>query len=169
VLAGLDRALLEAAYPLALADLALGFSSGTVSLSRCTVLGPTVTHRMEASECILDEIAQVEDPQHGCVRFCAYAQGSNLHAPYRSVAVPPRGPLFESRLFGRPNYAKLRRDADATIIGPQPGDIIQGGAQNGAEMGAFCLERIALKRRGLAAKYLEFMPISLTPVWIDAD
>jgi hypothetical protein len=168
-LAGRDRATLEAAYPLALADLALGFANGTVSLSRCTVLGPTATHRMEASECILDEIARVEDPQHGCVRFCAYAEGSNLHAPYRSVAVPPRGPLFESRLFGGPNYAKLRRDADAAIIGPQPGDTILGGAQNGAEMAAFCLERIALKRRGLAVKYLEFMPISLTPVWIDAD
>jgi hypothetical protein len=124
---------------------------------------------MQASECIFDEVARVEDPQHGCVRFCAYAQGSSLHAPYRSVAVPPRGPLFESRQFGRPNYAKLRRDADAAIIAPQPGDSILGGAQNGAEMGAFCLERIALKRRGLALKYQEFMPINLTPVWIDAD
>ncbi len=168
-LAGRDRATLEAAYPLALADLALGFASGTVSLSRSTVLGPTATHRMEASECILDEIARVEDPQHGCVRFCAYARGSNLHAPYRSVAVARHGPLFESRLFGRPNYAKLRRDADAAIIAPKQGDTILRGAQNGAEMGAFSLERIALKRRGLAAKYLEFMPISITPVWIDAD
>ena len=168
-LAGHDRAALEAAYPLALADLALGFASGTVSLSRCTILGPSATHRMQASECIFDEVARVEDPQHGCVRFCAYAQGSSLHAPYRSVAVPPRGPLFESRQFGRPNYAKLRRDADAAIIAPQPGDSILGGAQNGAEMGAFCLERIALKRRGLALKYQEFMPINLTPVWIDAD
>ena len=60
-------------------------------------------------------------------------------------------------------------DADAAIINPQPGDTILGGAQNGAEMGAFCLERIALKRRGLALKYQEFMPINLTPVWIDAD
>lgn len=168
-LAGLDRAQLEALYPLALADLALGFSSGTVSLSRCTVLGPTATHRHEASECILDDIAGVEDPQHGCVRFTAYASGSNLHARYRSVAVAPHGPLFESRRFGRPDYAKLRRDADAAITSAKPGDTILGGAQNGAEMGAFCLERVALKRRGLAAKYLEFMPLGLTPVWIDAD
>jgi hypothetical protein len=168
-LAGLDRATLEAAYPLALADLALGFASGTVSLSRSTVLGPTATHRTEASECIFDEIARVEDAQHGCVRFCAYAQGSNLHAPYRSVAVASRGPLFDSRRFGRPNYAKLRRDADAAIIAPKPGDSILRGARDGAEMGAFSLELIALKRRGLAAKYLEFMPISVAPVWIDAD
>jgi hypothetical protein len=168
-LAGLDRATLEAAYPLALADLALGLASGTVSLFRSTVLGPTATHRMEASECVFDEIACVEDAQHGCVRFCAYAQGSNLHAPYRSVAVASRGPLFDSRRFGRPNYVKLRRDADAAIIAPKPGDSILRGARDGAEMGAFSLELIALKRRGLAAKYLEFMPISVTPVWIDAD
>jgi hypothetical protein len=124
---------LEAAYPLALADLAFGFASGTVSLSRCTVLGPTAVHRMAASECILHDIARVEDPQHGCVRFSAYAQGSNLHAPYRSVAIPPRGPLFESRLFGRPEYAKLRRDADNAIVAPQPGDTILGGAADGNE------------------------------------
>ena len=100
---------------------------------------------------------------------CAYAQGSNLHAPYRSVRIARRGAVFESRLFGRPDYAKLRRDADRAIIAPQPWDTILGGAENGSEMGAFALERVTLKRRGLAIKYLEFMPISLTPVWIDAD
>jgi hypothetical protein len=36
-------------------------------------------------------------------------------------------------------------------------------------MGAFALERRALKRRGLAQKYQEFMPIGQEPVWIDAD
>jgi hypothetical protein len=168
-LAGLDRAALEAAYPLALADLALGFSSGTVGLSRCTVLGPAAVHRLEASECILDERVQAEDAQHGCVRFCAYARGSVLHRPYRSVAIPPRGPVFESRLFGRPDFAKLRRDADAAIAAPGPGDTILGGAQDGSEMGAFCLERNTLKRRGVAQKYEEFMPIGQVPVWIDAD
>jgi hypothetical protein len=168
-LAGLDRGAMERAYPLALADLALGFSSGEVSLRRCTVLGPAYLHRLSASESILDEVFTVEDTQHGCVRFCAYAAGSVLHAPYRSVATPPKGPLFRSRRFGDPNYARLYRLADAAILNPAVGDTLLGGAQNGAEMGAFCLEAITLKKRGLAIKFEEYAPLGVYPVWIDAD
>jgi hypothetical protein len=168
-LSGFDRAALEATYPLALADLALGFASGTVSLARCTVLGPCAVHRIEASECILHDIVAVEDPQHGCIRFTAYAQGSALHQPYRSVAIAPRGPVFVSRKFGQPEFAVPRRDADAAILAPGPGDSILGGAQDGSEMGAYALERKPLRRRGLAQKYEEFMPAGLVPVWIDAD
>ena len=168
-LQAVDRGTAEAGYPLALADLALGLADGQASLSRCTVLGPLAVHRLSASECILHGVAQVEDAQHGCVRFSAFAKGSQLHQPYRSVAIVPQGPVFESRLFGRPDYAKLRRDADRAILSPGPEDTILGGAEDGSEIGAFCLERNTLKRRGLAQKYEEFTPISMTPVWIDAD
>ncbi len=168
-LSGQDRAAMETAYPLALADLVLGFSSGEVSLIRCTVLGPAYLHRLSASESILDEVFTAEDTQHGCVRFCAYASGSVLHAPYRSVAVAPKGPLFRSRKFGDPSYARLYRLADAAILNPGLGDTILGGAQNGAEMGAFCLEAITLKKRGLSIKFEEYAPLGVYPVWIDAD
>jgi hypothetical protein len=168
-LAGQDRATMEAAYPLALADLAIGGSSGTVTLARCTVLGRIAVHRLSATECILDEVAQVEDDQHGCVRFCAYAVGSVLHQPYRSVKVPPRGPLFRSRRFGDPDYARLYRLADAAIVDPQAGDTILGGAKNESEMGAFSRESVSLKKRGLILKFEEYAPLGLFPVWIDAD
>jgi hypothetical protein len=174
----------EAAWPLALADLALGFSEGTVSLSRCTVLGQTYTHRLSVSESILDSLATVEDAQDGCVRFSAFAAGSNLHQPYRSVQVPPNAPIFVSHSFGQPGYAQLLGDADAWILDPgqasnacncgdgdaalKPGTILEG-AQNGSEMGVFCLEAIPLKRRGLALKFEEYSPIGQLPVWIDAD
>lgn len=164
-----DRAAVEALYPLALADLALGGSSGETSLVRCTVLGRMAVHKLSASECILDDVAAVEDTQHGCVRFSAYAAGSVLHAPYRSVKVPPRGPVFRSRRFGDPNYARLYRLADAAIIGRALGDSILGGAQNESEMGAFARENIPLRKRGLALKYEEYAPLGLYPVWIDAD
>jgi hypothetical protein len=165
----LDRAKMEAAYPLALADLALGTSSGTVSLTRCTVLGRSYTHRLDASDCIFDDIAVVEDTQHGCIRFSAYAQGSVLHAPYRSVMVPARGPLFRSRDFGNPEYARLLRLADTAIINPAPGDSILAGADNASEMGAFSSEGIPLIQRGLAQKFEEYTPLGIYPVWIDAD
>jgi hypothetical protein len=148
---------------------ALQTTIGTISLARCTILGPAAVHRLEASECILDEVAIAEDTQHGCVRFSAYAQGSALHAPYRSVKVPSRGPVFVSRRFGEPGYARLRRLADAAIIAPQTGDTIIGGAQNGSEMGAFGPEGVALKRRGLTIKFEEYAPLGIYPVWIDAD
>lgn len=144
-------------------------TSGEVSLARCTVLGPIAVHRLSATECVLDEIATVEDTQHGCVRFSAYAQGSVLHAPYRSVKVPPHGPLFRSRRFGEPDYARLYRLADHAIIAPAEGDTILGGAQNESEMGAFKTENIPLRQRGLAAKYEEYAPLGIYPVWIDAD
>ncbi len=150
-------------------DYALQTEIGTISLARCTVLGRAAVHRLEASECILDDVAIAEDTQHGCVRFTAYAQGSALHAPYRSVMVPAAGPLFVSRRFGEAHYARLRRLTDNAIIAPQTGDTILGGAQNGSEMGAFSGEGITLKKRGLVIKFEEYAPLGVYPVWIDAD
>ncbi len=150
-------------------DYALQTEIGTISLGRCTMLGRAAVHRLEASECILDDVAIAEDTQHGCVRFTAYAQGSALHAPYRSVMVPAAGPLFVSRRFGEAHYARLRRLVDTSIIAPQTGDTILGGAQNGSEMGAFSSEGVTLKKRGLAIKFEEYAPLGVYPVWIDAD
>ena len=159
----------HAPSPTVPADPAIEGTSGEVALSRCTVLGPIAVHKLSASECILDEPAIAEDAQHGCIRFSAYAEGSILHAPYRSVKVPPRAPLFRSRRFGDPNYARLYRHADAAIVNPSPDDTILGGARNESEMGAFCRENIPLRKRGLAAKYEEYAPLGIYPVWIDAD
>jgi hypothetical protein len=150
-------------------DYALESEIGNISLSRCTVLGPCAVHRLDASECILDEPAVAEDTQHGCVRFCAIAAGSAVHAPYRSVSIPASGPYLVSRRFGEADYARLRRLADDAIINPQVGDTILGGAQNGAEMGAFQSEGVTLKKRGLVLKFEEYAPLGVYPVWIDAD
>ena len=150
------------------ADLALETEIGNVSLARCTVLGPSAIHKMDASECILDDVTIAEDTQHGCVRFSAIAQGSALHAPFRCVSVPPHGSLFFTRRFGEPNYARLLRLADAAIVAPLTGDTILGGAENGSEMGAFQSEGVTLKKRGLVLKFEEYAPLGVFPVWIDA-
>ena len=173
----------EASWPLALADLALGFAEGTVSLSRCTVLGPTYTHRLSASESILDDLATVEDPQAGCVRFTAYATGSNLHQPYRSVEITPGAPIFESRDFGQPEYAEAaqrrrradprsgpgRLDAEIPTLRrriPAPFSKARRTARRWASTAS---KHIPLKRRGLALKFEEYSPIGQLPVWIDVD
>ncbi|MBK8211869.1 MAG: hypothetical protein IPK78_19940 [Rhodospirillales bacterium] len=110
---------------------------------------------MDASECILHDVVTVNDRQHGCVRFSAWSEGSQLPRQYESVKVPPRAPLFASREFGRPEYAQLLAIA---------GGEISEGAENGSEMGAFWREMNAVKERSLLIKYQEYLPLGLEPV-----
>src|SRR5262249_12075439 len=158
-----NRQLLEDALPHALADAALAFTDGDVSLSRCTVLGRVVVHHLSASECILRELAQVDDVQHGCVRFTAWADGSALPRQHESVRIPQGAGLFTSTDFGQPGYAQLLPTADAVILpapppAPPAPPTILAGAQDGSEMGAFAREMNPIKERGLLIKYQEFMP-----------
>jgi hypothetical protein len=164
-LARLNRLLLEDAYPEAIGQDALALPAGTANLSRCTVLGRLFVHRLHASECILDDFAEVEDTQHGCVRFSAWTTGSVLPRQFESVQAPPRGPLFVSREFADPGYAQLLPTADRAVIAPS-GKTILEGAEDGSEMGVFAREKIAIKERSLLIKYQEFMPLGLVPVVI---
>jgi hypothetical protein len=182
-IATLSQSEAEKLWPLAFADLALGFDEGTVALTQCTVLGKIDAHILSASESILDDIATADDIQDGCIRFTSYANGSSLHQPYRSVITSPHPSIFVSRNFGQPSYAQLRSDADNQILAAsQTGtgcgcaadavteaQSILTGAENGSEMGVYSSESVALKRRGLALKYEEYAPIGQLPVWIDAD
>jgi len=159
----LNRALLAEAYPMALAQNALALASGEVVLSRTTVLGGMFAHRLQASECILDDFAVVEDTQHGCVRFSAWAAGSVLPRQYESVQITAASSLFTSRAFGQPGYGQLLASADAAILSPAGASITQG-AQDGSEMGAFSREKNPIKERSILIKYREYMPLGLAPV-----
>ena len=150
------------------APAAIATDSGVTQLLRTTVLGGLTVHRLDASECILDEVVVAADAQHGCIRFSAFAEGSVLHQPYESVTVALTAELFRSRDFGRPHYAQLHDTVDEAIITGRKGASIIAGAENGSEVGAFSREKIPLKRRGLSQKFAEFMPICQVPVWIDA-
>jgi hypothetical protein len=162
----LNRQLLEAAYAPELADLALSFTNGVVSLSRCTVLGPAYVHRLEASECILHDVVTVENTQNGCVRFSAWASGSVIPRQYESVQIAPYAGLFNSIAFGQPAFAQLRDGVDIAILSGAPGATISAGAEDGSEMGAFAGEQNPVKERSLLVKYEEFMPLGLNPVLI---
>jgi hypothetical protein len=154
-----------------LPDPALAISNGDVSLSRCTVMGPVVVHRLEASECILQDVVQVDDIQDGCVRFTAFADGSIVPRQYESVRINPQAPLFTSTEFGQPAYGQLLATVDTFILpAPIPDGAapptIAAGAQDGSEMGAFAREKNAVKERGLLLKLQEFMPAGLVPVLV---
>jgi hypothetical protein len=144
----------------------LNLTNGDVHLNRCTLLGSVKVHRLEASECILNGVVQVENPQQGCVRFSAWATGSVLPRRYESVEISSNSPLFTSRVFGHPGYAQLQSGADAAILSHTGGGIasILEGAEDGSEMGAFAREKNAIKERSLRIKYEEYMPLGLVPV-----
>jgi hypothetical protein len=171
-ISALNRALLDDAYKLELADLALGFADGVVDLSRCTVLGEVVAHRFSASECILQQLAQVDDTQDGCVRFSAWADGSILPRKYESVRIAQAAPLFASTDFGQPGYGQLLPLADNAIL-PQtpptgePQNTISEGAADGSEIGAYARDKNPIKARALLIKFEEFMPAGLIPVPIN--
>jgi hypothetical protein len=165
----LNRLLLEDAYPLALADAALAFADGTLVVTRCTVLGRVVAHALQASECILQDLAQVDDRQHGCVRFCAWADGSKLPRQYESVTVAPAAPLFTGTDFGQPGYAQLLETADLQRLpsaspGARPQNTISAGAADGSEMGAYASDKNPIRARALMLKLQEYMPANLAPV-----
>lgn len=168
----LNRRLLDDAFPLELADAALAFADGNVVLQRCTVMGRIIAHRLEASECILQDLAQVDDTQNGCVRFSAWADGSVLPRKYQSIRIPQQAPLFASIAFGQPAYGRLLPLADMTILpetapsaGPQ--NTISAGAEDGSEIGAFARDKNPVKERGLRIKFQEFMPAGLVPVLVN--
>lgn len=148
------------------AALALDLPMGTVSLARVTLLGPANLHRLNATDSILDDTVTVEDTQHGCVRFSAWATGSVIPGPYESVRIDPRAFLFASRSFGQPDYCQLHAGADFAIRGGGSGRTISAGAEDGSEMGVFCRELVPVKERSLLIKLQEFLPLGQTPVLI---
>jgi len=161
----LNRLLLAEAYPVAFAQAALALGTGVANLSRVTVLGRAFVHRLEASECILDDFAVVEDTQHGCVRFSAWTPDSVLPRQYESVQIAARSSIFTSRAFGHPGYGQIPASADNAVLAPAGGSVSQG-AQDGSEMGAFAREQNPIKERSILIKYQEYMPLGLAPVLV---
>jgi hypothetical protein len=168
----LNRALLEDAYPLELSDAALAFGDGMLSLSRCTVLGRIVAHQLQASDCILQQLAVVNDRQDGCVRFTAWAEASLLPRQYESVSIRQSAPLFTTTDFGQPGYAQLLATADLQRL-PQtspdgtPPNTITAGAADGSEMGAYARDKNPIRAQALMLKLQEYMPAGLTPVIVN--
>ena len=165
-LLNLNRQLLEAAYPTELEDLTLAFTTGLINLSRCTVLGPAYVHRLEASECILDDVVIVENSQDGCIRFTAWAAGSVVPRQYQSVQIAAGAGLFNSTVFGQPAYAQLRDGVDNAILSGAQGATISAGSQDGSEMGAYAGDKNPIKERSILLKYQEYMPLGLNPILI---
>jgi hypothetical protein len=135
----------------------ISLTSGTASLVRTTVIGPARLHRLDASECLFASDVQVDDTQHGCLRFSAWVQGSALPRQYECVPLPVGAAVLASTAFGSPDYARV-----LDTVGP----VILEGGPDGSELGAFARERTAVKERSLLIKYREYLPLGLEPVLV---
>ena len=136
-------------------------------LERTTVLGRIRT-TLEASECLLDETAIVNDRQVGCIRFSRFELGSALPRRFpcvpsdaQAAACPPNlrclPPLFQARRLGRPGYAQLASATSPAIL---------TGSEAGAEIGAFASRRNAIRQGNLEIKLREFLPVGLRALLI---
>jgi hypothetical protein len=160
----LNRLLFEDAYPLALAPAACAVADAAVHLTRVTVLGRVIAHRLHATDTILNGFAVADDTEDGCVRYSAALAGSRLPRQYNSVQLSRGAALFTSTAFGQPGYGQLLDTADKAIISPAPGVTLLAGSSCGAQMGAFPAQIVPVKEHALRVKYSEYLPLGLVPV-----
>jgi hypothetical protein len=137
-----------------------------VQLERVTVFGLILCQVLNASDSLLNDIALVQDQQSGCFRFTRFELGSILPRRYQCIPSESQAnagtgsarcfaPVFNSRKFGRPDYAQLATTFQNEIL---------TASEAGAEVGAFSGTLNTIRLNNLRTKLGEFMPVGLTAV-----
>lgn len=169
----------------ALADKVM--SGPPLHIERTTILGETRCFDLElASESIFSGRVRSDRRQSGCVRFSYVAPGSSTPQQYRcqpaleiateaerliaeaeakKVPLPTNWdkdleaevetwlvPSFEDVEYGQPPYAQLRRTCP---------EQIRTGAEDGSEMGVYCLLKQPQREANLRLRLDEYLPIGL--------
>ena len=160
----------------------------SLTIERTTVFGAVAVREMPmASESIFTDVVTVDRRQQGCVRFSFVPRQSltprryrcqpdleirrrlalaekkaakRLVLKYKSIAadvVPFLVPSFTSDRYGEPGYAQLHLNC------PQQ---IRQGAEDGAEMGAFCHLKQPQREANLRRRLDEYLPFGLQPAFI---
>jgi len=164
-----------------------GLDGPPAHIERSTVIGSSRFLKLElASESIFTGTVLVEQQQQGCVRFSYVPSDSKTPQQYRcqpalettieqeakraeaaksGTPLPPGWssavaaevaswlvPSFESDRYGRPEYAQLRRTCPVQI---------RTGAENGSEMGAFCVLEQPQRESNLRIRLDEYLPVGL--------
>lgn len=161
----------------ALAGLAAGQPGPPTTLERVTVFGASHVQELTlASETIFTAPVVALRRQAGCARFSYIPPGSQTPRRYRCQpdlaleeraqelpggVVPPAEeaaivarlrPAFTATRYGLPGYAQLAR------LCPQE---IRTGAEDGAEMGVFCMLKQPQREANLRIRLDEYLPFGL--------
>jgi hypothetical protein len=166
---------------------AAGTSGPPAHVESSTVLGTSRFLKLElASESIFTGDVRVDQRQQGCVRFSFVPRGSATPQQYRcqpaletalekerrkaaaaktGIPLPPGWetavenevaqwlvPSFESDRYGRPEFAQLRRTCPVQI---------RTGAEDGSEMGVFCILKQPQRESNLRLRLDEYLPVGL--------
>jgi hypothetical protein len=170
----------------AVSDLASA-SGPPAHIERSTLLGTSRFLKLElASESIFTGTVLVDQQQQGCARFSYVPRGSKTPQQYRcqpalatalaterkkaeaakkGITLPTGWeasladeiamwlvPTFESDRYGNPAFARLRRTCPAQI---------RTGAEDGSEMGAFCVLKQPQRESNLRLRLEEYLPVGL--------
>src|SRR5262249_2852282 len=97
------------------------------------------------------ELGSLLPRRYQCVPTDDQARQCRLGFPARRCI----GPLFNSRLFGRPGYGQLASGTSAETL---------AASENGSEVGAFANRLNTIRLNNLQVKLREFMPVGLSAV-----
>jgi hypothetical protein len=119
-----------------------------LSVARSTIFGRVRVHGVSSIEnAIFAQPLTVRRREAGCVRFSYLAPQSRMPNGFACVSGP--APVFMSRHFAAPGYARLARECAASIA---------AGAENQGEMGAFFSARNGQKAVNLQVRLAQFVP-----------
>jgi hypothetical protein len=137
-------------------------------LEASTFFGTVTAKMLEASNSIFTKTVTSELRQAGCVRFCFLTEDSVTPRRYRcqpdlalkdvtdaaaQQSIRSRiKPSFTSNTYGQPGYAQLKLTVPAEIT---------RGADDGAEMGAFCFLKQPQREANLRASLDEYLRFGL--------
>jgi hypothetical protein len=168
----------------AIAD-AAGRSGPPAHIERSTVLGSARLLKLPmASESIFTGDVQVEQRQQGCVRFCFVSRPPASRTPPRYRCQPELeiARELERRRAGGATLLPAEADALADAIAgwlvpafasdqygdPEFGQLalscpvqVRAGAEDGSEMGAFCVLKQPQREANLRLRLDEYLPIGL--------
>lgn len=149
-------------------DPAIATELAPVQLVRTTVLGDVRVNRLDASETIVTGYLIVSDSQNGCFRHSAARRGGDdpLLPDFQRLPQQYKSKLID-RDFAREAFVSLTfGDAGFCQLGPDAGQHLARGAENGGELGAFHRSLAPIRLRDLQIKIDEFKPIHLVGQFI---